>query len=183
MIEKKIQTLLNKKDQVVIAMDGMAASGKSTFAKGLAKHFRGTIIHMDDFFLQDHQRIEQRLNEVGGFVDYERFYEEVIKPLMKGKLDHYHAYDCQDKTMTKIDLNPSSLYIIEGAYAMRPDFIGLYDLSILWLIDSKEQKRRIKTRSPHLLQAFVNEWIPKENSYIEYFNLEDKADIVIEIAS
>lgn len=33
--------------------------------------------HMDDFYLQGRQRTYERLNEVGGNVDYERFAKEV----------------------------------------------------------------------------------------------------------
>jgi hypothetical protein len=36
-----------------------------------------TIFHMDDFYLQGRQRTYERLNEVGGNVDYERFAKEV----------------------------------------------------------------------------------------------------------
>ena len=40
---------------------------------------------MDDFFLRPEQRTEERLKEVGGNVDRERFLEEVARPLTNKK--------------------------------------------------------------------------------------------------
>jgi hypothetical protein len=33
------------------------------------------LFHTDDFFLQPHQRTRERLESVGGNIDYERFYD------------------------------------------------------------------------------------------------------------
>lgn len=55
----------------------MDAAGKSTLALLLSEQPDATIFHMDDFYLQGRQRTYERLNEVGGNVDYERFAKEV----------------------------------------------------------------------------------------------------------
>lgn len=51
-LKEHIWTLLQEKGgRAVIAIDGMAASGKSTLAARLAEELDGCVIHMDDFFL------------------------------------------------------------------------------------------------------------------------------------
>ena len=85
MLLKIIETCVDKCDAdstempkrpFVIAIDGRAASGKSTLAEQLSTLLEADVIHMDDFFLQPYQRTPERLAEIGGNVDYERFAKE-----------------------------------------------------------------------------------------------------------
>ena len=83
-----INTLYNRIDElslqrksIAIAIDGNSASGKSSLAALLKSKYFCTVIHMDDFFLRPVQRTPERLKEPGGNIDYERFVEEVIRPL------------------------------------------------------------------------------------------------------
>ena len=59
-LKEHICTLLQEKGgRAVIAIDGMAASGKSTLAARLAEELDGCVIHMDDFFFlqsSEHRR-------------------------------------------------------------------------------------------------------------------------------
>lgn len=180
LIEEDIIRQLKVNDHVVVGIDGMSASGKSTLTTYLEEKYFARVIHMDDFFLQDHQRLEARLNEVGGNLDYERFYREVIYNIKANKDIVYQQYNCQTKSMTqKIIEKDFHLLVIEGAYALRSEFRDVYDLTYLMVINSRTQIQRIKTRSEGLYERFVNEWIPMENSYIDHSNLQAIVDRVI----
>ena len=52
----EINRLLEHKSRVIVAIDGMAASGKTTLAECLRKEFDAEVVHMDDFFLKDYQK-------------------------------------------------------------------------------------------------------------------------------
>lgn len=54
------QLLLNKKDIIIIGIDGMCASGKTTLSYYLADIFECNLFHMDDFFFK---RIKERLKD------------------------------------------------------------------------------------------------------------------------
>ncbi len=54
-----------RREHVRLAIDGPCASGKSTLAKTLADIYRCPVVHMDDFFLQPHQRTPERLAQPG----------------------------------------------------------------------------------------------------------------------
>lgn len=175
-----ILDLLKSKNQIAIAVDGMSCSGKTTFSTYLQNYLYARVIHMDDFFLQDSQRSERRLNEIGGNLDYERFYREVVKPIQNHQAIHYHQYNCQTKVFTKKSIPEDyHLLVIEGAYALREEFQAIYDLSYLFFIDADEQLKRIKSREPRLYHRFIEEWIPMENRYIEALNLKQKVNRVV----
>ena len=62
----------------IIAIDGRCASGKTTFTQKLADYLNAEVIHMDDFFLRNELKTKERLSEVGGNIDYERFTSDVL---------------------------------------------------------------------------------------------------------
>ena len=51
--------------QILIAIDGNCAAGKTTLAARLQKDLGGNVFHMDDYYLQSRQRTENRLKETG----------------------------------------------------------------------------------------------------------------------
>jgi len=180
-IYQKIDELLNNKEKVVIAIDGQSASGKTTLAKQLSNHYHAPIIHMDDFFLTLEQRTKERLSEIGGNIDYERFEDEVLNHI-KDLIIYMRPYDCQSftfKDSQKIEFN--QILIIEGAYSLRLPWQNLYDLKIVLTIDEVLQKERIQLRNPKLIDRFINEWIPKENLYISHHEVLKNADIHVHI--
>lgn len=181
-IYDQIENLLKQKKRVIVAIDGQAASGKSSFAMQIKDKFNGEIIKMDDYFLRSEQRTEKRLNEIGGNIDYERFQDEVINHLSEDTIE-IKPYDCKTSSFkSKITIDKPKLIIVEGAYSMREPWISNYDLKIVMLIDSRVQEERIRHRNgSSKLEQFVKLWIPKENSYLEQFQIIKKADYVLYI--
>ncbi len=178
----KIRELLAKKDFVVIAIDGPCASGKSTLAGELHSKLGGNLFHMDDFFLRSCQRTAERLSEIGGNFDRERFLTEVVEPLKRGGTVNYRPYVCyKGEFGDVIPMPPERINIIEGSYSMHPGLQNYADLKIFVTVSPEEQLLRLKKRDPMLIHRFVNEWIPKENAYFEAFLINDCADMTIEM--
>ena len=176
MIEQ-IKQLLKEKEYVVIAIDGCAASGKTTLAKKLSNMFNASVIHMDDFFLPLEKRTEERLNTQGGNIDYERFKEEVVN-----NLDNDFTYNVFNCSIMKVDkevfVKKTNLLIIEGSYSLHPYFGKYYDLSIFLDIDKDEQINRIRKRDGEfMLKKFVDKWIKYETNYHEFYHIKSIADI------
>ena len=63
---------------VTVAIEGSSATGKSTLAALLSRIYNCNVFHMDDFFLQPHQRTPERFAQPGGNVDYERFRAQLL---------------------------------------------------------------------------------------------------------
>ena len=138
---------------------------------------------MDDFFLRPQQRTPERYAEIGGNVDRERFFSEVLLPLSKGEDIDYIRFDCATFTLCPAErITPKSLVIIEGAYSMHPTLSDFYDLSVFLDVDTEVQKERIaKRNSPEMQKRFFSEWIPLEKAYFEGMQVKERCDIVIPI--
>ncbi len=170
-------------ENLIISIDGRCGSGKSWLARLLAGVYPCSIVHMDDFFLRPEQRTEERLKEVGGNVDRERFLEEVARPLTnKKKSFEYQRYDCVRKKLAEgVKIQRKKLLIVEGTYSCHPSFSGLYDLKIFLNIESGAQRERIlKRNGAYMLQRFISEWIPKEEEYFQMFRIKESCDMVFE---
>lgn len=177
-IEKIFQT----QKSAIIAIDGMAGSGKTTLANDLALKYDCLVFHCDDYFLPLEKRNKTRCNESGGNIDYERMKEEIIDHLSMPTIT-YQPYQCQNNTFSSpITVNRKPFIIVEGAYAMHPYFKKYYDFAVFLKITPELQQKRIQNRNG-IAQFFTFQsvWIPKENQYFQHYQIEKNADLVIQI--
>ncbi|MBQ2955603.1 MAG: hypothetical protein IJE08_03990, partial [Clostridia bacterium] len=176
-----IDRLLAENRSITVALEGGSASGKSTLGDLLKKVYDCNLFHMDDFFLQMHQRTPERFSQPGGNVDYERFREEVIVPLAQGKAFSYRVFDCSVMALgDSVAVQPKKLNIVEGAYSMHPYLADAYDLSCFIRIDPDAQAERILRRNgPEMQKRFLNEWIPLETKYFEATGLPERCTLIL----
>ncbi|MGN0453507.1 MAG: uridine kinase [Ruminococcus sp.] len=167
-----------RKEPLLIALDGRCASGKTTLALRLAEEINCNVIHMDHFFLRPEQRTKNRLSQPGGNVDYERFAEEVMKPLRQGQAFSYRVFDCKTMGFTdSIQVKPKAVTIVEGTYSCHPALWDYYDIRIFLSVDPKEQIRRIAGRNGEKAAAtFRERWIPLEEQYFSAFDINGRCD-------
>lgn len=179
-ILSRIDDLLARKDRVTVAIEGSCASGKTTLAALLAERRDCNVFHMDEFFLQPHQRTPERFAQPGGNVDYERFREEVLLPLQSGHPFSYRPFDCQTMSLSApVAVIPKKLNIIEGCYCMHPHFADPYDLKIFLTVDHDLRRQRILQRPAFLHRRFFEEWIPMEERYFSEFSIASKCDMIL----
>lgn len=165
---------------ILIAIDGMCASGKTTLGHYLSDQYDCNLFHMDDFFLQSQQRTKERLMEIGGNVDYERFLEDVLTPLLQGRSVPYRPYDCASRSLQPTRVIPAKrLNIIEGSYSHHPFFGDIYQQRVFLKVKDDLQIQRIRQRNgDKSLERFLSEWIPKENAYHQIIVQRDD-DLII----
>ncbi len=178
-VQKRIETLCECQNLVLIAIDGRCGSGKSTLSAVLADRMPVNVFHMDDFYLRPEQRTEKRFREPGGNVDYERFEQEVMMPLRKGTAFSYRPFDCRSFTLADpIEVTPSVINIIEGSYSCRPTLYSFYDLRIFLTVDPEEQIRRIlKRNGEEKTQMFQKRWIPLEEQYFAQVPVQEHCEM------
>ena len=177
-IDKRLAT-----GNVTLVIEGGSASGKSTLADALEEVYGCTVLHADDYFLRPEQRTPERLCEVGGNFDRERFAEEIARPLGAGQPITYRPFDCMTQTLGEpIAVQQRELTVVEGGYSLHPAFGKYYDLAIFLDIAPDIQKKRIGVRnSPMLARRFFDEWIPMENAYFAAMNIKTRADLIIPV--
>lgn len=172
--------------RLIIGIDGCCASGKTTLAQRLCGDFEADLIHMDDFFLPPSLRTPARYEEPGGNVHYERFLEQIARPLLNARSHTgflsaqsgwpvllWDRFVCSAGAFAPDPCRTAGkpLLIIEGSYSMRPEFRQLYDLTFFLSTSYEEQLRRIQMRSPDRLQMFADKWIPLENRYFSHYQI------------
>lgn len=176
----RIDALLQTRDSVNVAIDGMSCSGKSTLAALLDDIYHCNVFHMDDFFLPQAMKSGERLAEPGENVHHERFDAEVLAGLATEAPFSYQPFDCQSQSLAEaVEVVPKPLNIVEGAYSLHPTLANAYQLRVFLQIDPEMQSTRILQRNgPVMHQRFMQEWVPLENRYFQEYKIEDRCDLI-----
>ena len=178
-----VDRLLSQKGTCTLAVEGGCGSGKTTLSEILREIYGAAVFHMDDFFLRPSQRTPERLREVGGNVDRERFLSEVLLPLSRGEEVTYRPFDCSLWDLgAPVSVPPAPLTVVEGVYSMHPLLSSYYDGAVFLRIAPDYQKERIEKRnSPAMATRFFEEWIPLENQYFSGMEVESRCDLTIPV--
>ena len=181
-VAAQIEARLQKQNRLIVALDGMSCSGKTTFAKDLAERFGGSVVHMDDFFLPRNRFTEAMQALPGGNMDRERFRAEVLEPLSRGGDFAYWAFSCAEQALLpdKVPVT-GRLIVVEGAYALLPDWGKYYDLALFLQVSQEEQQGRLLLRNGAKgMVPFLTRWIPREESYFIACAVQARADAVVD---
>ena len=178
----RIEGLLQKKERVVVSLDCMSCSGKTTFAKALAEKFSGSVVHMDDFFLPRDRFTAEIEDLPGGNMDRARFKAEVLSPLARGGDFAYRAFSCAEQALLPDPVPVAGrLVIVEGAYALLPDWGPYYDLALFLQVSQEEQQGRLLLRNgARGMVPFLTRWIPREESYFAACGVRARCDAVVD---
>ncbi|MFC9942572.1 uridine kinase family protein [Streptomyces pratensis] len=140
----------------LIAVDGHAGSGKSTFAGRLAAALGDApVLHLDD--LATHEEL---------FAWTDRLMEQVLEPLARGETAYYAPYDWTARRFgPPRTLDPAPVMLIEGVgagrTAMRPFLAGL-----LWIEGDREASwERGRDRDGPGLSEFWDGWTAAERRH------------------
>lgn len=171
--------LENTKEHSIIALEGKCASGKSTIAKQFEDEY--TILHADDFFLPNNMKTKERIDEIGGNINYELIkitLEEIKEAWENSKTKILiKAYSCKDNSFYEKEIKLKNKIIFEGVYSYHPYFNNLIDKCAFLYVNSETQINRIMKRNNST--NFINTWMPLENKYYDTFDILSKADIII----
>ncbi|MBR3796470.1 MAG: hypothetical protein IKK34_10695 [Clostridia bacterium] len=162
--------------RAVLAIDGMAASGKTTLSTALhAAIPKSAVVHMDDFTLPFDMRFPGYFDALLSNADIQRFDREVLSPFLCGQRAVYRPYICHPQPGFGEEIcipEDTQLLIVEGAYCLHPMLAPRCALRVLSLIDPALQRQRILQRNgAGQLERFLSMWIPMENRHIQAHDL------------
>jgi len=165
----------------VIAIDGRAASGKTTLASDLSAVIEADTVHMDDFFVPPALRSEERFRTPGENIHHERFRTEVLPYLSERKPFAYRIFDCSIMDYSgNREIGDKPFRLVEGSYSTHPKFGSYADVTVFSDLSADEQTERIRKRNgEEMLEMFQNRWIPMEEDYFAFYKIKDNADITV----
>lgn len=170
----QLQNYLNKiNDFEIVALEGSCASGKTTITSKLNNT---TIIDVDDFFLSPDKKTNQRLNEIGGNIDYE-LYEECLKKLKPNTTITYTIYDCSCGEYFEKTLEIQDKVLLVGVYSYHERVRKYINRLLFLMVDEKIQLERLAKRD--LFERFIKEWLPMEKRYYASFDFIGHADLLV----
>ncbi|WNI25925.1 hypothetical protein [Streptomyces sp. ITFR-16] len=140
----------------LVAVDGHAGSGKSTFAGRLATALGGApVLHLDD--LASHAEL---------FAWTDRLREQVTGPLSRGEPARYAPYDWTARSFgPPRTLDPAPVVLVEGVGAGRRALRPLL-AQLLWMdLAAEEAWERGRRRDGTALSAFWDDWTAAETAH------------------
>lgn len=153
-----------------VAVDGVTAAGKSTFADELVEYVRRPVVRasVDDFHRPSGER-------------YARGH---------GPESYYHdAFDFGSlRSLLLGPLAPTdAALVVDGVFLLRPELAGLWDLSVFLAVDRTIALERAIARDAARLGGegparlrYASRYVPGETLYLETATPESRADVVIE---
>lgn len=141
----------------LVAVDGHAGSGKTTFARRLAAALGGApVLHTDD--LATHDEL---------FAWAGRLRARILDPLARGAAAHYAPYDWVERRFAPAPrrLDPAPVVLVEGVgsgrRALRP-----YLARLLWMeLPEAESWRRGQLRDGPEMSTFWDGWLLAERAH------------------
>ncbi|WP_163529090.1 uridine kinase family protein [Halobacillus ihumii] len=170
----------NHKKLLLIGIDGCGGAGKSTLAEHMMTiSEKGTVIHMDDFYLPSSRRVHPP--DIGGHFDWKRMRDQVLEPLFQKRSACYQRYDWDnDKLAEWHDVPPFGVIVIEGCYATRDELRHFYDYTV-WVDCPRELRlKRGLERDGEEALSFWLDWMEQEDRYQDNQRPRTKVDWVID---
>jgi len=175
-----IDQALEKGGRVILALEGGAASGKTTLATALGEMYHGSVIHMDEFFLPPALRTPDCFTQPGGNIHSERFQIQVADPIRRQVPFTYEIFDCSIGAIAgKKKIGDERLIIVEGVYSLHPLYRDMYTLRFFLKTAPETQDARLRARGEWLYDRFQRDWLPMERAYFRAFQPEKSCDLIL----
>ncbi len=175
------------RSRMIVALDGLGASGKSTVADELAATLdRSAVVRMDDFYCPTAIRPKpDKLADfpVGSAFDRERLIREVITPFIAGLEVEVRIYDWDlDEVRSGWTVaSHTQLLLLEGVYSSSLPLREFLNLAVWFEVPRQARLARAEQRDGHdALPQWLDEWMPQEDRYVLEQAPAQFADIVVD---
>lgn len=170
--------------RALVGVDGVGASGKSTFADALVAraHPRPTVLlHVDDFFHPPEVRHARgRLSPEGFWLDaydYDALVASALDPLARGGA--FRRASSADPEPAPDD----ALVVVEGTFLHRDELARFWDVSVYLDVPTSEVHRRMRARGrldPALADAQLARYDGAQRLYFAAARPWERATFVVD---
>jgi uridine kinase len=181
-------TYPRKQSTLLIGIDGQGGSGKSSFARALARSWGAaglpaSLVQMDDFYLSQAELAPSPDpgEAIGTAFDWQRLCKEVLCPLSCDRAARYQRYDWSTDRLAEWRAVPvGAVAIVEGIYVLRRELREFYDYRI-WVDCPYDLRlaRGVERDGERWRQKWEEDWMPKEDAYIAAHHPRQAAHIAV----
>ena len=153
----------------VVAVDGPAGSGKSTFAEALGAAGADAVLHLDDLY-EGWSGLEGSL--------WPRLSAQVLEPLRRGRPGHYQRYDWGTGGFAEwVDVPVPSLLVVEGCGSARRAADAVASVRV-WIEAPPDLRlRRGIARDGESLRPQWERWMADEAEHFRRERTRERADV------
>jgi uridine kinase len=156
----------------LVAVDGPAGSGKTTFAVRLARAVRAPVIHSDDFPVP----WDGPPDSWFGPLD-----EQVLTPLRSGAAGGYRRFDwVRGEFGERVEVPPAPLLLIEGVAAARRPSAPLLAFTIWVEAPAPLRLRRGLARDGAAYEHEWRTWLRSEKQWFTRDDTRARADLLVD---
>jgi uridine kinase len=175
-----ISAILARPDPTIVAVDGLSAAGKSTFAETLAGAAGpSTILHLDDFYRPMPAEKRAALTPAEGaelYFDVDRLARQALAPLRSGAAAHFQAYDWATDQLGEWRNAPATqLVVVEGVHAADRRCRTFLDIIVFVTTPRQIRWERMMTRGQNDPDQILR-WLAAEDWYFTQQGLPEAAD-------
>lgn len=154
----------------LIAVDGLGAAGKSSFADQLAERAHGAVVRVDDL-------------SQPGVLPWEigRFLSQVVEPLTRGCQARYRRWHWTTNTPSDwLEVPTGVPVILEGVRSTDAADLAAFDLRIWLEVPEQVRVDRARRRDPDRFSCWTSNWMPQEASWAAEQQPVRRADLVVD---
>ncbi len=156
----------------LIGVDGLGASGKSTFAGELADAICGVVVHVDDLSAPGSKPWE-----------IDRFLRDIWTPLSQGQPARYQLHHWTSAEPGEwVEVPAGVPVILEGVRATAKANPAPFDLKIWLDADQPTRLARAEARDPGRFGCWTTNWMPIEDAWLANERPDLAADYVLRTA-
>lgn len=177
----KIEEMMDKEQEIWLAIDGYAGAGKTTLANQLGLVLDAQVFHTDDFFTKPVVDLTKPFSSYGSNIDYNKINESVFKPVSLKQSVLYQPFEFKThQHLNAVEIPHRNIHIIEGAFTLHPYMKQTYDLKVFYHKSLIKQYIDIYRRNGlKRLWKFMTKWIPNERKYVKDLGIIRQCNIII----
>jgi uridine kinase len=177
-LAEHLRTLPSAHETLLMGIDGLGGSGKSTFAKAIAKALAEIdlppcVVELDDFF---------NPGEGGWGFDHARLRQQVLEPITSGTPARYQRYDWRLREPGDwVELPKCDVLVVEGVSACHPSVADFFDHMVYVEAPREVRLERGISRDGMIHQEkWERVWMPAEERYVAQHRPQERADLIVD---
>jgi uridine kinase len=186
----EVLAAVRKNKRIILGIEGLSRSGKTTFVKRLASELEDMgiqyqVIHIDDHIVERANRYNTGQEEWREYY-YMQWDVEWLKEHLFGKLHYsdqielpFYDDELDEQTSRVLNLTGKKVFIVEGVFLMREEWKNYFDFTVYLDCprDVRFSRESVKTQSN--MEKFKKRYWKAEDFYLETVKPAENADLVI----